>query len=87
MRGIYHTRTVNETKSTCALMMTFNLIIPGTAQDRLSMVGGLQCLVRTLRDISCQLNSSQQQINVTQMFELAHYIVKTLTAGAFGHCK
>ena len=67
-------------------MTTLNLIVLGTAQDRLRMVGGLQSLVKTLRDIA---NSSQQECdgNVAQVFELALHIVKTLSAAAFGHCK
>lgn len=53
------------------------------------MVGGLQSLVKTLRDITCQANSSQQECdgNEAHVFELALHIVKTLSAAAFGHCK
>ena len=73
----------------CVCMTTLNLIVLGTAQDRLRMVGGLQSLVKTLRDIALQANSSQQECdgNVAQVFELALHIVKTLSAAAFGHCK
>lgn len=60
----------------------------GTAQDRLRLVGGLQSLVLTLREIVNKTKSEQQESDGrTAVNELALHIVKSLSAAAFDHCK
>lgn len=54
-----------------------------TAQDRLRMVGGLEVLVRALRDLLNQQHTPLHSSSETT--ELCLQIVKTLSAAAFGH--